>query len=177
MKIRKTWIAGFIIWVFAMVSIFLAPQIRNSTYTKNQKTLIENQENLTAYAAVFDLLTEEEKFGVLVGKKGILMLDEKADLVGINNESKISEMAMAGRTVCLKLDYKLEPIDAEILKQTTEMKMVERQLPAFKRHLLRLHKAVLLRNDDGQFFMVAGTQEAFEFQKKYGTECKTCGSK
>ena len=177
MKIRKAWVAGFTIWIFAMVSIFLAPQIRRLTYTKNQKALIESQENLTAYKAVFDLLTEEEKFDILVGKKGILMLDEKADLVGVNGESKISEMTMIGRAVCLKLDYKLEPIDAEILKQTTEMKMVERQLSAFKQQLLRLRKAVLLRSDNGQFFMVAGTQEAFEFQKKYGTECRTCSSK
>jgi len=177
MKIKKTWIAGFIIWVFAMGSIFLAPQIRELMSTKSQKVFTEAQENLVAYEAAFNLLTEEEKFDVITAKKGILMLNEKSDLIGIDDEFKISEMAMDGKIVCLKLDYKLEPIDVEILKQKTEKKMVERQLPAFERKLLQFRKGVLLRSENGQFFMVAGIQEAFEFQKKYGIECKTCGSK
>lgn len=177
MKIKKSWIVGFIVWVFAMVSIFFAPRIRTLTYTKSQKVSVEAQKDLTMYQAAFGLLTEEEKFDVITAKKGILMLDEQSDLIGIGDESRISRMAMDGRIVHLALVYELEPIDAEILKQTTEKKMVKRQLPAFQRKLLQSYKAVLLRNDDGQFFMVAGKREALEYQKKYGSECKNCGSK
>lgn len=177
MKLRKTWIAGFIIWVFAMGSIILAPQIRNLTYTKSQKVSVEAQEALSMYQATFDLLTEEEKFDVITAKKGIIMLDGESELFEVGDVSKISKMAVDGRIIHLMLIYELEPIDAEVLKQVTEKRMVERQLPTFQKRLLQSYKAVLLRDDDGQFFMVAGKQEALAYQKRYRSDCESCDSK
>ena len=172
MKISKSIIIGLILWVFAMGSIMLVPVVKARVV---HRETTEAKERMDKHKAAFFGLSLEDQEAVVKASKGLMVLnDGEFHLIGEScGIDSLKEL------VCMKIRYVIKPADVEELIIRHETKSVEAQLPPIEQLLLAHNKAVLIRDEDKQYLLIANRDAVIEYREKYKdkTGCKTCDKK
>lgn len=165
MKISKSIIVGFVLWVFAMGAIIFFPLVKERVFERGNYDTMQRMEK---YKAAFYALSHEDKEAVVRAAKGLVIFnDGKIRLVDESCEN-MEEL------VCMDIGYTVSSPDVEGLIIKYERKSINNQLPYVEQMLIDDHKATLMRGEDGQYFLIANRDAVVEYREKYKIGCKTC---
>jgi NADH:ubiquinone oxidoreductase subunit 3 (subunit A) len=180
MKINKSIVLIVVVWFLAMISIIAVPKTINyMRRIKAKRTISVRDAKRKAYEAEFEALSENQKQAVLRYECGLIQIsNDRFYLVGKNYENNEISLAEKNMILHFRLDNSaIEEKDPIHLVRRDEVSQIFSSLNDAQKRLIIDLKAIILRADDGQYFMVADRNSMNEYVLKYGVECSKCPKK
>jgi len=150
MKINRSFLVGFVVWLLAVGSLVVIPIVKRQSCTTCQKVSEENRKILSS-------ITDEQRKAIMERRCGFVkMNDGRFYLVGEECEATEIDLASRGMIVHLLIDNSVvEKIDWEQVRKDREYIEIRNSLPENLGQLLKERKAVILKAPSGEYYMVA----------------------
>jgi len=175
MRLKKSYVIGFIIWGVAIISLFVVPNIVSRV--RKAKAVKVREAVLRPYISIYDSFNDERKKAVNMSELGILRLGN-GEMVLIEKDIEISEMPHFENLVRINVDNSvLKEFDEKIELLQAMKRLISSQLNRAQSKLVQYNHGVIIRGSKGDFYMIADEQKYEEYIKKYGTDCPTCRDK
>jgi hypothetical protein len=168
LKIKKTYVIGFVIWFLAMSTPFAFRSLRNNFLKKQQKI---HKKNLGQYKSFHSSLSEKQKSSIYYRTTGAIKIGENDFMIvgsGQNNEA----LDQTNNVILKKLDYRM--IDIRALAIRSSIREISPKLNNAERALLNDFYGTILINDNDEFFVVFNNAVYSKYILKYGTDCESC---
>jgi len=153
-KISKTYIFGFIVWVLAIFSlIFVHIFLRHSSLKVNKEFLERYQET----SSIVKKLPEWEQINFRLCESTIVYLsDNNFYIIGAGHEDEEEELRIKGLIIYKNLDTSKGDLDNLILERQFNKRIAFDSLTKQEQSVVNSIQGALLYRD-GQFYLVADT--------------------
>jgi len=129
------------------------------------------------YISIYESLDDETRRAVDKSDLGILRLGY-GEMVLIEKDIEISEMPFEANLVRINIDNSiLVDFDEEVALRNAKKVLIRRQLNSAQKKLEQHNHGVIMRGNNGEYYMIADKRKYEEYILKYGTECKSCEKK
>lgn len=180
MKINKTIVSIFVVWLLAMASIIAVPKtLTHMRKIKANKQISLISAMMKAYEAEYEALSKKQKQAVLRYECGLVqMSDGQYYLIGKNCENTEIDLTKKNMIIHYLIDNSvIEKKDLIHLQRRDEISQIYSTLNDAQKRLISDKKALILRADTGQYYMVTDKNSLKEYVLKYGVECSDCGKR